>query len=111
MAKLTVISSQRFLDESIVLQKMARVERWIHLSPPFLHDGALKSVLLDGHHNLEASKRLTEIPNLDFVFDEDDACSIDLLLEGEIDWFLEWNKGDDEYFEIYHLEGDFEAVN
>lgn len=107
---LTLISSQQYLNESIVFKKMQQVERWIHISPAFMHQGKLKAVLLDGHHSLEASKRLGQEPKID-VIDEEDGAEIELLFQDEIEWFLEWNKNDDDYYEIYTLHGDFEPVN
>ncbi|MFM2668630.1 hypothetical protein AAFX24_28205 [Vibrio mediterranei] len=107
---LTLISSQRYLNESIVLNKMKRDERWIHISPAFIHEDKLKAVVLDGHHNLEASKRLGEVPFIDVV-DDEDGCEIELLYQNEIEWFLDWNKNEAEYYEIFSLDGSFEPVN
>ncbi|MBD0788195.1 hypothetical protein HUO09_17710 [Vibrio sp. Y2-5] len=107
---LTIISSQRYVNESIVLSKMKRNERWIHISPVFIHEGKLKAVLLDGHHSLEASKRLGKVPKVDIV-DEEAGCEIELLHQNEVDWFLAWNQNDSEYYETYTLDGDFHPVN
>lgn len=107
---LTLISSQRYLNEEIVRLKMLRNERWIHITPAFNHDGKLKAVLLDGHHSLEASKRLGEVPKIDIVTEEDGA-EVELLYQDEVEWFLDWNKNESEYYEIYALSGDFEPVN
>lgn len=108
--EVTVISSQTFRDESIIKEKMALPENWIHLSPPFIHDGIVKAVLMDGHHSLSASTRLSRDPLISFVEDEFLDGS-ELLFNDEIKWFLDWNKNDADWHAVITLEIECEPVN
>lgn len=103
-----LMSSQKFLDESIVKKKMEQSERWIHISPPFFHEGAVRSVLLDGHHSLAASLRLGELPLIDLI---DDDAEVHLLYDDDIQSFFDWHKNDSEWYEIFKLSIDLEPVN
>jgi len=107
---LSIISSQHYLNESIVAEKMKGGRFLIHISPPFIHRGHVKAVLLDGHHSLEAAKRLGQLPHVDVV-DDEDCSGLELIYQGDIDWFLEWSKGDSDYYEIFTLDGEYHPVN
>lgn len=107
---LSIISSQHYLNESIVAEKMKSGRFLIHISPPFIHRGHVKAVLLDGYYSLEAAKRLGQLSHVDVV-DHEDCCGLELIYQGDIDWFPDWNKGDSDYYEIFTLDGEYHPVN
>lgn len=51
-----IISSQHYLDDSIVAIKLADCDYGVTLSPEFEFDGLRLRVVLDGHHSLAAAR-------------------------------------------------------
>lgn len=51
-----IISSQHYLDDEIVQQKLESRDFEVTLSPEFEFDGLRIAVVLDGHHSLAAAK-------------------------------------------------------
>lgn len=87
------ISSQRFLNEDLVNQKISHSDFDVFVSPVFEFEGAEYRVLLDGHHSFAAAKE----SNNDPIFIEMDSSQHDAIgLEPGL--FLEVvHMGDDYY--------------
>lgn len=95
----TIISSQRYLDEAIVAAKLANRDVTVTLSPVFEVDGEQYQVVIDGHHRLEAARKLGVEP----IYREATAqdCDRILLLErGEVEAFLTDMWLDDDYYDV-----------
>ena len=95
MAK--IISSQSFLDDAIVQEKMEAGDFGVVLSPVFEVDGEQYQVVLDGHHSLAAAKEAGEEPDYEVA-----SCTTDdrvcLLQRGQVnDFLLAAHMGDDYY--------------
>ena len=52
---MTIITSQHFVSEEIVAEKIANGDFEVFVSPAFEVDGEVYQVLLDGHHSLAAA--------------------------------------------------------
>ena len=52
---MTIITSQHFIDEEIVAEKIANGDFEVFVSPAFEVNGETYRVLLDGHHSLAAA--------------------------------------------------------
>lgn len=94
-----IISSQRYLDENIVKEKIENKDFTVSLSPVFEVEGIEYQAILDGHHSLEAAK----ITGSDPVFVEMDGIDSDhisLLVDGKIDDFLTVCHIDDNWYDI-----------
>ena len=94
-----LISSQEYLDDAIVADKLARGDNFeVSVSPPFELNGRTVRVVLDGHHRLAAAKQAGRNPEFrEMNATENDA--IGLLNEGAIEDFLRAvHKGDDYKF-------------
>lgn len=93
------ISSQRFLDESVVSDKLANRDFVVYTSPEFEVDGDVYRVITDGHHSLEAAKRAGVDP--EFVeqtgTDNDTIC---LLEAGNFEEFLVVQRGDSDFYDV-----------
>ena len=55
------ISSQRYIDDDIVEQKIA-AEDYVVTIATVEHDGQVYEVVVDGHHSLEAARRTGNSP-------------------------------------------------
>ncbi|NCN44078.1 MAG: hypothetical protein GW898_10790 [Thiomicrospira sp.] len=112
MYHIIVISSQAYLNESIVEDKISKGVDGIYLSPPFVHKGIVKAVLLDGHHTLEACKRQNIKPQHHFI-DDDLVDGLELLFSDEIEWYLDWAKGEveTEWYPTYRLYENIDPIN
>lgn len=82
-----IISSQRYLDESIVDEKIAAEDFEVMLSPAFDIDGETYQVILDGHHSFAAAKQAGVTPFF-WTADCGDHDAIGLLDSGKADDFL-----------------------
>lgn len=95
----TIISSQRHLNEEIIESHMGGDDFTVSLSPVFEFEGGRYQVVLDGHHRLEAARRNGVEP--EFVeltaIDHDD---IHTLNRGETREFLESVWMDSDYYDI-----------
>jgi hypothetical protein len=99
----TIISSQRFLDEEKVADKLAARDFIVSISPAFVADfgidGATYQVVLDGHHSLAAAK----IAGVDAEFvtvDESEHDAVALLAAGKVDDFLAVTYIDSDYYNV-----------
>jgi len=89
------ISSQHYLDESIVVSKIQACDFEVLVSPAFSFDGQEIRVVLDGHHSFAAAQEAGVSP----VFVEvskQDHDAIALIERGRFEEFLEatWIDGD-----------------
>lgn len=93
-----LISSQRYVDEDIVNEKIRAGDFDVYVTPEFEFEGELYRVLTDGHHSLMAAYSSGEKPH----FIEQDIRDNDAIIyieKGDIETFLEIsNNGDDWYF-------------
>lgn len=99
MENVITISSQRFLDDEIVAEKVRHSDFEVAVSPAFEIDGVSYRVVLDGHHSLAASREAGTAP----VFCEYDATDNDkvaVLNRGDIETFLELAYVDSDYYDI-----------
>lgn len=89
--KTTIISSQRYIDNKILNEKIARFEadgtKEITLKVWDLHQGDM-AVLFDGHHTLEAARQLEIKVNFEIVNHPENLKGNDLLEQGWLD--SEW---------------------
>ena len=82
-----LISSQKYIDEDRVLQKIKNKDFEVKLSKPFKVDGELLQSIEDGHHALEAAKVAGVKPK--FVTQTSTQNDRNLLIDsGKIDDFL-----------------------
>ena len=95
----TIISSQRYVDDSIVAAKQASSDFEVSLSPAFDLDGETYRVVLDGHHALAAAK-LAGVEPTYAVLSAADHDAICLLDDGKVDDFLEAIYMDSDYYDI-----------
>lgn len=94
---MTTISSQRYLDEEIVNEKIAAEDFEVLVSPEFQVDGETFRVVLDGHHSLAAAKQAGVKPVV-ITADGTDHDAVCLLDEGQVeDFLLATHMGDDYY--------------
>lgn len=93
------ISSQRYIDESIVEEKIHNSDFTVYVSPSFEIDGEGYRVVMDGHHSMEAAKATGNKP----VFIELDAQDSDKVLmldRGNVEGFLEQAWMDSDWYDI-----------
>ncbi len=57
-----VITHQRYLDDDIVLQKMAANDFVVNVTPPYEDGGKMYCMVTDGHHSLAAALRARVCP-------------------------------------------------
>lgn len=93
------ISSQRYLDDDVVAEKLANEDFVVSVSPWFEHDGLTMRVVLDGHHSLAAAKEAGVSPEY-VELDSQDSDKIGLIDRGEFDLFLESAWMDSDYYDI-----------
>lgn len=98
MEKVTIISSQRFLDDEIVATKKENQDYEVCVSPVFEFEGNLYQVVLDGHHSHQAAIEA----GVDPIYMEADSTTDDRisLLDGNIDDFLYLCHGGDDWYDI-----------
>lgn len=89
------ISSQHYIDDDIVAEKLAARDFEVQVSPVFEAGGVSVRVVLDGHHSLAAARQAGEEPEF-VTADATTNDKVALLERGEIDDFLElaWIDGD-----------------
>lgn len=94
----TLISSQRFIDDEILAQKIADRDFEVQISPVFEIDGEEYQVVTDGHHSYHAAKEAGVEP----VYYEQSASENDRinLLKEDIDLFLQACYHDDGWYNI-----------
>lgn len=97
----TIISSQRYIDEDIVDEKIRNKDFEVHISPRFYYEGAAYQVVTDGHHSLIAAKRQGVAPV--FIVDtQADNDRIGLLEKSQecLDDFLAQCYVDSDWYDI-----------
>lgn len=92
-----LISSQRYLDETRVAEKMKAGDFTVKVSPPFQVDGEALQVIEDGHHALEAAKRSGVSPKI-VVQSPRENDRMGLLNSGKTDDFLEASYVDSPWY-------------
>jgi hypothetical protein len=94
----TLISSQRFIDDEILAQKITDQDFEVQLSPVFVIDGEEYQVVMDGHHSYHAAIEAGVEP----VYYEQTASENDRinLLNEDIDLFLQACYHDDDWYDI-----------
>ena len=95
-----LITSQHYIDDEIVAEKIASGDFEVQVSPEFAVGGETFRVVMDGHHSLAAARQA----GVDPVIIEQDAAANDrvaLLDAGDVDAFLEacWMDGEYIYAE------------
>lgn len=93
------ISSQRYIDEDTVQQKLDAQDFTVAVSPVFEFDGQQFRVVMDGHHSLAAAQEAGVQPE----FIEQDATENDkigLLNVGKIDEFMEAAWIDSDWYDV-----------
>ena len=84
----TYITSQHFLDDDTIAEKIAAEDFEVQVSPEFEIDGEVYAVILDGTHSFYAAKKAGVNP----VFIDQNATdndNVSYLNRGDIDGFLE----------------------
>ncbi|MFZ7136645.1 hypothetical protein ACLSZP_09595 [Avibacterium avium] len=94
-----LISSQRFIDEEIVKNKIENEDFDVQVSPIFEFEGETYRVVLDGHHSYAAAKQMGVEP----IFCEQDCTdndTIGLLEDGNVEDFLAVQQNDSDWYDI-----------
>lgn len=94
-----IISSQRFLDDNIVSQKIKDEDFEVQLSPVFTLDNQDYQVVTDGHHSLAAAKQAGVQPVF-YVQNSSENDRIGLIESGEIDDFLSLSWIDSDWYDV-----------
>ena len=94
----TLISSQRFVDDEIVAQKITAQDFTVLLSPVFVIDGEEYQVVMDGHHSYHAALEAGVEPAYHMQnATENDRIS---LLNEDVNLFLEACYHEDDWYNI-----------
>ena len=93
-----LISSQRYIDEKTVTQKIEEKDFTVLLSPVFEIDGQKYQVIMDGHHSYHAAKETGVKPN--YIIQTAQTNDKIALLKKNIDEFLEAAWIDSNWYEI-----------
>jgi hypothetical protein len=94
-----IISSQRYLDETIVEEKRNNEDYNVTVSPAFEVDGINYQIVMDGHHSLAAAK-LDGIEPEYTIATLQTSDAIALLEDNKIEDFLEVQYIDSSYYEV-----------
>lgn len=97
--QINYISSQKYRDEDIVEQKRRANDYVVTVSPEFEIDGNLYAVVIDGHHSHEAAKIDGVEPEYKTATAQN-SDRIQILLDGDIDGFLEVEYQGDDWYNI-----------
>lgn len=95
----TLISSQSFIDENIVADKIANEDFEVQISPAFEIDGVEYAVIQDGHHSYRAAIEAGVEPEF-IIQTASDNDRIALLADGDIETFLEASYVDCSYYDV-----------
>jgi uncharacterized Rossmann fold enzyme len=93
-----IISSQRYLNDATIAEKLASRDFVVTLSPEFDFDGETYQVVIDGHHSLEAARQAGVDP--EFVVADHSNDTLCLLDDGKVDDFLAVHHGGDDWYDI-----------
>lgn len=91
-----IITSQQFLDDEIVQEKLDASDFSVLLSPIFLIDGEEFQIVLDGHHSLAAAIAAGVDADYD-VATSSDHDAVGLLEAGNVEDFLASTHMGDEF--------------
>lgn len=92
-----LISSQRYIDDSIVESKIASADYTVSVSPVFEIDGIKYQVLIDGHHSFAAAA-LSGVEPIVKVLTERDHDAVALI--DDISEFLTAVYMGDDYYDV-----------
>lgn len=93
-----IVSSQRYIDDEIVSEKIANIDFSVMVSPEFEFDGIKMCVVLDGHHSLAAAKKAGVQPEWIVASVQDhDAVG---LIGKDNELFLESVHMGDDYYNV-----------
>ena len=93
----TIISSQRYIDDSTVEAKRAAGDYTVTVSPEFEVCGEMVRVLIDGHHSHEAAMLDGATPVLvEAAIQQDDR----LALLPDADAYLEASHMGDDWYDV-----------
>lgn len=93
------ISSQRYIDDAIVAQKMADADFTVAVSPAFEIDGETYRVVLDGHHSFSAS-HAAGVGAIFVEYTASDHDAVALLDQGAIEDFLAVTHLGSDYYDV-----------
>lgn len=94
-----IISSQRYIDDRIVAEKLESNDFTITVSPKFEIDGTEYQVLMDGNHSLAAAKLAGVEPEI-IVATAQTSDRICLLESGLIDDFMQAEWIDSDWYDV-----------
>lgn len=94
---MTIISSQRYLDEEIVQAKRDDSDYIVTLSPEFEIDGDVVQVVIDGHHSYHAALADGVAPVFVVSTVQDDDR---IALLPDVEAYLEVNYVDSDWYDI-----------
>lgn len=94
----TIISSQRYLNDKIVADKIKSRDFTVTLSPEFVVNGETYQTVIDGHHSYAAAIEAGVSPVFIIASarDDDRIC----LLDSSVDDYLEASYVDSDWYEI-----------
>lgn len=92
-----IISSQRYLNDEIISEKIAAEDFEILVSPAFEIDGMTVQVLLDGHHSLAAAKSAGVEPIV-VEADAQDHDAVSFIAAGQFEDFMASTHMGDDYY-------------
>ena len=94
----TLISSQSYLDDAIVEEKISARDFVVAITPVMVIDGEEYQAIIDGHHSLAAARQVGVEPEF-VVYDATDDDRIGLDVEEylcaawhDTDWYV-YDKG------------------
>lgn len=95
----TIISSQRYIDDQIVAEKLAAEDFVVTLSPSFAYADGQFQVVLDGHHSLAAA-RLAGVSPEYIEANRSTNDTVSYIDRGQIEEFLLVACIENEYYDI-----------
>ena len=94
-----LISSQRYIDDEIVAQKIINQDFTVQISPIFTVEDDQYIAIMDGHHSYHAAIEAGVEPEY-YEQNVTENDNISLLENGEIDYFLESCYVDSDWYNI-----------
>lgn len=93
------ISSQRYIDQDVVEEKIKNNDFIVYVSPLFKYYGKYYKVITDGHHSLEAAKQI----GIDPEFEEQSITDNDNIsyLPNDPETFLNLNWNGDDWYDVF----------
>ena len=93
------ITSQSYLDDAIVAEKLAAEDFSVMVSPVFEFGGKSIRVVIDGHHSFAAAKLAGAEPDY-CTADATECDRVALIERGEYDDFMELSWVDSDWRDI-----------